>query len=39
MVLTLVTTAGVMVMMNLQRKDAGRLQDATRVAEAKGAAK
>jgi spermidine/putrescine transport system permease protein len=27
MVLTLVTTAGVIIMMNLQRKDAGRLQD------------
>ncbi|GHV36625.1 spermidine/putrescine ABC transporter permease [Spirochaetia bacterium] len=39
MVLTLVTTVGVMVMMNLQRRDASRLQDASRTTDVKGAAK
>jgi spermidine/putrescine transport system permease protein len=34
MVLTLVTTVGVILMMNLQRKDAGRLADASRSGEA-----
>ncbi|MDR3342735.1 MAG: ABC transporter permease [Treponema sp.] len=37
MVLTVVTTAGVILMMNLQRRDAVRLQDSSRSIDAKGA--
>jgi spermidine/putrescine transport system permease protein len=33
MVLTVVTTAGVILMMNLQRRDASRTQDAPRTAK------